>query len=319
MIGAFLRGKSVWRARFDDPHVREAIMKRLGSGFDLVVCAGLPSAFCLPERCGNLPVWIDEQNVEWRILERAAKVRGGLYGVLARREADKLRIAEEGAVRRCAVVSTCSLEDARVIGSSNVLPNVSSGPGTDFVRDPIPRTLVFTGTLCWGPNVDAARWMAKEIMPKIRERVVDARLRIVGRDPGPQVKELEGLAGVEVVGEVPSIWAELARASVSVAPIRMGSGTRIKIIEAAFAGLPTVATTIGAEGLDFQPLRDIELADDASAFAQACIRFLENPRRAKEVGDNATRVAKLSYGPDGFRQQALALAEKAVSEFVRIS
>ena len=314
MAGALLTGRSLWRARFRDPKVVGSIERMLEGDFDLVVCAGLPSAFCLPSGVPMPPVWIDEQNVEWRILERAAGLRGGLRAPAIRREARLLRAVEEQAVRGASMATACSLEDAGIIGAGQVLPNASGALPLGFRKDPRSASMVFTGTLCWGPNIDAALWMAREIMPRIRASLPEARLRLVGREPAAALRALDGVDGVELVGEVPSVWDELSRASLAVAPIRMGSGTRIKILEASAAGVPTVSTSIGAEGLDFRAGVDLELADDPESFASACVGLLRDRDRAQAMGARAAEVCARLYGPEGFARRALELAEIAISK-----
>lgn len=312
MVGALLRGGSLWEARFADPVVRQNLSRTLEEGFDLVVCAGLPSAFWLP--ADTLPpVWIDEQNVEARIVARAVPHLSGLRRWLASREAPRLEAAERRALTRAALVSACSDEDAQALGGACVLPNLAPDPPATLVPERRPGEIVFTGTLCWGPNVDAALWMAREILPRIRERVPEARLRLVGREPAPEVRALGELPGVEVVGSVPDVWPELFRASLAVAPLRMGSGTRIKILEAAAAHLPVVSTTVGAEGLDFPSPSTLRRADEPASFARACIELLQDPEEAAWLGAAARAQRDRLYGPDAFRAKALELANLAVS------
>lgn len=309
---AWFAGTSVWKERFVSRSATEAIGKALRENFDLVVCAGLPSAFRLPSDTRSIPVWLDEQNVEWRIVERAAALRGGLAGWAVRREATKLRQAESSAVGLADFVTTCSRDDASLLGKGEVLPNPASAPPDDFRRIPACSSLLFSGTLCWGPNVDAARWMAETILPRIRRIRPKAVLRLVGRDPSPEVRALGSLDGVKVVGTVESMWDELSNATVSVAPIRMGSGTRIKILEATMSAAPVVSTTIGAEGLDFRHGKEILLADDPDDFAKACLDLLSNSEKADEMGCRARLRCEQLYGPARFQDRVLELADLAI-------
>lgn len=313
MVLSWLGGGSAWRARFADPTVVGSIRNLLKEKFDLVVCAGLPSSFCLPPEGTGTPVWLDEQNVEWRILERAAALRGRAMGWLVRAEAERLRKSETESVKSADLVSCCSNEDVATLGRGMVLPNPAGDPPCDHLRVPQAGRIVFTGTLCWGPNVDAARWMAREVFPRVRKADPDAVLRLVGRDPSPEVRALEAIEGVEVVGEVDSVWQELASASLAVAPIRMGSGTRIKILEASIAGTPVVSTRIGAEGLDFVNGSEILLADDPEGFAKACAGLIADPQAAEEMGIKAQRACRKLYGTKAFVERALELAERAVA------
>lgn len=308
---AWATGKSVWKERFHLGPATRAIAQASSRGFDLVVCAGLPSAFRLPELPRSMGVWIDEQNVEWRLVERAAAVRKGLSRLAILREARALREAESGVLSRADFVTSCSEEDARVLEVGQVLANPAPTPAPDFQRRPDPSVLLFSGTLCWGPNVDAACWMAREILPLVRRSRPDAVLRLVGRDPSPQVQALASVEGVQVVGTVDSMWDELSRAAVSVAPIRMGSGTRIKILEAAMASVPVVSTTVGAEGLDFAEGTEILRADHPEAFAKACLGLLGDPARAQAMGLAARERCEHAYGARRFTDRVLELADLA--------
>jgi glycosyltransferase involved in cell wall biosynthesis len=300
MAVALLRGESLWKARFDDPAIRVEIDRALGGRPDLIVCAGLPSAFLVPRDCG-IPLWIDEQNVEWRILERALPHLGRMRRWVVEREVPRLRREEEGSVAVADVVTACSEEDAFLLGGARILRNACGDPEDGYRRDPAQGVLLFTGTMEWEPNVDAACWMAREILPLVRERLPSATLRIVGRKPTPRVRELAALPGVEVVGAVPSVWPELARAAVAVAPVRMGSGTRIKILEAASASVPVVSTTIGAEGLGMRDGREVLLADAASAFAEACASLLTDPVKSAGIGRAAREWRDRTHGTAAFR------------------
>lgn len=299
MLRAWSRGESLWAARFADPAVRSVVRRALEEGPDLVVCAGLPSAFVLPPDPG-VPVWLDEQNIEWRILERALPRLGALRRRIAAIETPRLRRAEEGAAAAARVVTACSPEDAAAFAGARVLRNVCGDPPAGLGGDRRSGVLLFTGTMEWEPNVDAAEWMARAILPRVRARVPHARLRIVGRNPTARVRELGALEGVEVVGSVPSVWPELAGASVALAPIRMGSGTRIKILEAAAAAVPVVATTMGAEGLGMAEGREILRADRAEGFADACVRLLEAPAEAEAMGVAARAWRERTHGSEAF-------------------
>lgn len=299
MLRAFARGESLWAARFADPAVRAVVRGALEEGPDLVVCAGLPSVFVLPPDPG-VPVWLDEQNIEWRILERALPRLGVLRRRIATAEIPLLRRREEGAAATARVVTTCSEEDAGAFPGARVLRNVCGDPPAGLGGDRSSGILLFTGTMEWEPNVDAAEWMATEILPRVRVRVPRARLRIVGRNPTARVRELGGIAGVEVVGAVDSVWPELASASVALAPIRMGSGTRIKILEAAAAAVPVVSTTMGAEGLGMAEGREILRADRADEFAEACVRLLHAPREAEAMGLAARAWRERTHGSEAF-------------------
>src|SRR5207302_4004164 len=135
-------------------------------------------------------------------------------------------------------------------------------------------TLVFTGTLSWGPNIDGLTWFCTDVLPLVRARVPDVRLDIVGREPLPEVEALARLAGVSVHADVPSVVPWLEQARVAVVPLRIGSGTRIKALEAMAAGRPVVGTSVGLEGLDIEDGVHALVADEPPTLADAVVRVL---------------------------------------------
>lgn len=180
-------------------------------------------------------------------------------------------------------VTVCSGEDCRRLGSPNclVLPNgVPAAPVPDRVAHEA-RTLLFVGLFGYEPNADAAEFLVREVVPLIRKEIPEVQLRLVGRST-PRIERLAD-PGVVVVGEVPDVADEYARAGVAVAPIRFGGGTRIKIIEAFARRVPVVSTTMGAEGLGVRDGVELLLADDAASFARACVRLIEDNRARADL------------------------------------
>ncbi|MBI1800584.1 MAG: glycosyltransferase [Chloroflexi bacterium] len=142
--------------------------------------------------------------------------------------------------------------------------------------------LVFTGKMDYRPNVDAALWFAEEILPRVRARLRQARFVIVGQQPHARLAALGRRSDVLITGAVPDVRPYIAGAAVYVAPLRMGSGTRLKLLQAMAMAAPVVSTTLGCDGLGVQDGREALLADSASAFADAVIRLAQDPdlRRA---------------------------------------
>jgi glycosyltransferase involved in cell wall biosynthesis len=163
------------------------------------------------------------------------------------------------------------------------LPNVTVIPNTyprperpvghpATARAPI---LLFQGSFGYPPNIDGAEWLAAEIAPRIRAAVPATEVRLVGR-PATTVTRLHQPGVLTVVGPVPSMEDELARASVAVVPIRYGGGTRVKILESFAHRVPVVSTSLGAEGLDVEDGVHLLVADDPEQFAAATVRLLED-------------------------------------------
>jgi glycosyltransferase involved in cell wall biosynthesis len=145
-------------------------------------------------------------------------------------------------------------------------------------------TFLFVAALGYPPNADAARWFVREVLPSVQAHHPDATVRIVGGNEG-SVRDLAARPGVEVLGRVPDIRTELDRATVAVVPIRSGSGTRLKVVEALANRLPIVSTSVGVEGIDVVDGVHALVADDAASFAAACSRLLDEPELRAALAD----------------------------------
>lgn len=234
-----------------------------------------------------------------------------IYGSLNWR---KLRSEERAAFRAADGLCVCSLADeARLLADvpsarTIVIPNAADVEHLQpRPSDPPPdgRTAVFFGHLSTFPNVDGVSFFLREIWPRIVAARPGARCRIIGARPPPALRELAG-PGVEVVGFVDDLRPHLAAATAIVVPLRVGGGTRLKIVEAMAMGKAIVSTTLGAEGIDAMPDRDILIADDPASFAASVIRLLDAPALAEKVGRSARQLAVGRYS---WNAAALALED----------
>jgi glycosyltransferase involved in cell wall biosynthesis len=189
-------------------------------------------------------------------------------------------------------VVVCSQLDVMRLGEPNatVIPNGYDAPEHPAGRDEVgtPPILLMQGSLKYGPNSDAARWLVAKILPLIRAQIPDVQVRLVG-DPDDSVANLHDPPRVSVTGRVPSMVPELAKADLVVVPIRYGSGTRVKILEAFAHRIPVVSTVVGAEGLDLEDGRQLLLAQDAPSFARACILALKDQDLRRGLVEAAQR------------------------------
>jgi glycosyltransferase involved in cell wall biosynthesis len=156
-------------------------------------------------------------------------------------------------------------------------------------------SVVFTGKMDFRPNVDACLWFADEILPPLRATLPLAHVSFVGQKPSPAVLALRERPGVEVTGFVPDTRPFIADAAVFAVPLRMGSGTRLKVLEAMAMGKAIVSTTFGVSGIDCTDGRDVLVADDAREFAAAIAALMRDPGQAAELGANARRLAESKY------------------------
>ncbi|MGB9871739.1 MAG: glycosyltransferase family 4 protein, partial [Anaerolineae bacterium] len=169
--------------------------------------------------------------------------------------------------------------------------------------------ILFTGMMDHPPNVDAACFFAREVLPRVQRVVPAAEFWIVGRDPAPQVRALAGLPGVVVTGFVSDIRPYIAQATIVVVPLRFGSGMRNKILEAWAMQKCVVSTTVGAEGLDYRDGENILIADSAESMAARVVEILRDPERRKRIGAQGRQIIKMQHEPERLAQhyyQAIA-------------
>jgi glycosyltransferase involved in cell wall biosynthesis len=156
--------------------------------------------------------------------------------------------------------------------------------------------LVFLGSMDWMPNIDGAEWFVREVLPLIRKRKPDCSVALAGRKPTRAVLDLaNGDSGVQVTGTVPDVRPYLWGATVSIVPLRIGGGTRLKIYESMAAGVPVVSTTIGAEGLPVEPGTQILIADDPASFAECCVRLMEDPAGRARMAEAARQMVSSRF------------------------
>ena len=229
----------------------------------------------------------------------------------------KLRREELATYRTADGVYLCSIADQRRLldqipeACTAVIPNAAD---VEYYQprptDPAPdgRTVVYFGLLSTIPNVDGVTHFVQDIWPHITKAHPDARCKIIGGRPAASLQALTG-PSVELTGFVPDLRPHLAAASAVVVPLRLGSGTRLKIVEAMAMGKAIVSTTLGAEGIEAVSGRDIFVEDEPIAFAGAVNRLLADPGLAARVGHSARRVAVERY--------AWSAAAEALESFYR--
>jgi len=193
-----------------------------------------------------------------------------------------------------------------------VVPN---GVDLDFNRPgavpPQPnmggRALVFTGKMDYRPNIDAVTWFVDAVFPLIRQAAPDARFYIVGQQPHPRVAALAGQPGVVVTGRVPDTRPYIAGAAVYVIPLRIGGGTRLKVLEAMALGQAIVSTRLGCDGFPFTDGEEVAYGDTPEAFARQVLDLLADRPRAAQLGRSARAFVEAHYGWDALVPRLEAL------------
>jgi glycosyltransferase involved in cell wall biosynthesis len=247
-------------------------------------------------------VLLDEHNAEYRLQESAFRAslrqRDPLGAVYSRIQAKRLRRYEKQACDSVDTVVAVSAEDQdalRRLGTPTPIRVIPNGVDTQYYcpshleRD--AASVLFIGKMDYRPNVDAAEWLASEIWPMVRAAVPDAKLSIVGRDPLPRVRRLVRVPGLSVIGEVPDDRAWFWRSTVLAVPLRMGGGTRLKVLQAMSTGTPIVATRIGMAGVGASEETHFLRGDTADAFARQLVRALREEETRAGLAVAARRLA----------------------------
>lgn len=170
-----------------------------------------------------------------------------------------------------------------------------------------PHALVFTGKMDYRPNVDAVLWFADAVLPLITAQIPDAHFYVVGQQPHARLAALAGHPSVTLTGRVPDTRPYIAGAGVFVVPLRIGGGTRLKVLEAMAMGQAIVSTRLGCDGFSFESGREVCFADDPAGFAGAVVRLLQDREQAAALGRAARAYVEAHYGWDAIVPRLEAL------------
>lgn len=215
----------------------------------------------------------------------------------------KVRQEELATYRQADGIYLCSADDEQRLladiprARTAVIPNAADVEHFQpRAGDPPPDgcTIVYFGLLSTLPNIDGVTHLVRDIWPSIAQAHPGARLKIIGGRPPPALQALAG-PRVELTGFVEDLRPHLAGAAALVVPLRLGGGTRLKIVEGLAMGKAIVSTTLGAEGIDAVAERDILIADQPEAFAAAVNRLLADPGLAARIGQSARQLATERY------------------------
>jgi sugar transferase (PEP-CTERM/EpsH1 system associated) len=301
-----------WRLWSPDFEARLAARLRQET-FDVVEIEGIEMAPYLPtvEAARPRPLIIyDAHNAEWILQQRAfaADVKTPARWLLAwyswvqwhrlrRYEADLLQRVDHTIAM--SAPDKVALRDVISDAPITVIPNgVDLAAYRDFKGTPVPFDLLFTGKMDFRPNIDAILWFGQYVLPLIRAEHPQTTFAIVGQRPHPRLDSLRDAPGVTITGYVDDIRPYIAGATLYVAPLRVGGGTRLKLLEAMAMGKPIVSTTVGAEGFPVVNGQELVLADEPEEFASQVLSLLDNPSRRRELGQAGLAFARANYGWD---------------------
>jgi hypothetical protein len=292
--------------------------------YDLLVADEMcmtPYAELAPE----LPKITIRHKVDYAHYRQMAQARSwGLEKVLDYVEAVKLRRYSRSKMLMFDAFLACSEDDAALIHRDApdvpalVIPNgvdlsmfVPSEGGK--AEDP---TLLYVGSMYYYPNIDAVGFFFDAIFEAIQRSVADVKIQIVGHKPPPAIQQLDERADVEVTGSVPDVRPYYQGADVFIVPLRLGGGTRLKIVEAMAMKIPVVSTAVGAEGLDISPGENIMMADEPGAFAEAVVRLLSDSELYERIVEGGQVLAQ-RYGWRELTEPFADLAETVVASRLR--
>ena len=173
----------------------------------------------------------------------------------------------------------------------------------------IADTLIYSGALTYHANFDAVNYFLHDIFPLIQKECPDARLYITGSLEGVPLDQLPENDAVAFTGYLDDIRPAIARSWISIVPLRVGGGTRLKILEAMALGTPVVATSKGAEGLELIPDHDIVLADTPATFAESVLSLLNDPARRLQLSAHGRRIVSTKYTWQKIGQQFIEFVE----------
>ena len=258
-------------------------------------------------------VIMDAHNAVWTIVERMAEnARWFLKPVLnteakrvKRYEGELLKTVDH--VLAVTEIDRVGLEEAMqsLNGSRNghaapitVVPiAVDTQQLQPIQRKRGSKNIVTLGTLHYPPNADGIRWFLNQVFPLIRQHVPEATLTIIGKNPPRDFLETaaQNPEAIQITGYVPDLAPYLQESALMVVPVRAGGGMRVRILEAFSYAMPVVTTTIGLEGIQGVPEKDVLVADTTTDFANRVIQLLENPDLQQKLSTNGRQLAETKY------------------------
>jgi glycosyltransferase involved in cell wall biosynthesis len=285
--------------KFTNSAVQRTIAQWLGEKkFDVAICDFLSASLNFPPQLA-VPSVLFQHNVETVLWQRMAETETKAIRRLSYRvEAAKMARYEKQTLQRfhhIIAVSERDRQEMLKLDSHRPITVVPTGVDTELYHVAPPATsdppiVTFTGSMDWEPNIDAVEYFCRQIWPTILQGFPNARFQIVGRKPHARVRHLAS-ESVEITGMVASVAEYLRDATVVIVPLRIGGGTRLKIFEAMAMGKAVISTTIGAEGLDVVPGRDLVIADTPALFAESILQIIRDSGLRRRYEEAAATLA----------------------------
>ena len=279
-------------------HFRQAISRELNRGnYDLIHAETFYIMPNLPRT--TVPTLLVEQTIEYLVYQQFVRdFKFWLLKPLLYFDVLKINLWEKYYWRRATRLAAMSDSDKQIMTQSvkdkkvNVVANGVDVKFFSRVKPKPGQVVLFIGNFKWLPNRDAAHFLAKEIWPKIAATLPQAKLLIVGRNPTKEILKL-AQTGVRIESDVADIRTAFSQASVLLAPIRNGRGTKYKVLEAMASGLPVVTTKLGIEGIEAGG--SVLVAETAENLAGQTIKVLQDQRLAARLAAKAKAIVYHRY------------------------
>lgn len=285
--------------------------------YDFVIFeSAIVADYRLPEKVKFI---IDEHNLEYEICLRTYHhARAGLRKWYNWAEHRLLKPRELELCRRASAVLVTSERERTTLKSllpGSVIEVVPNGVDIETFQDvypeqEVPGRIIFIGALGYHPNVDAVLRFARLCWPLIQAQITGATWQIVGSSPPLEVQRLAESPGITVTGAVPDVRSYLAQASVVIAPLLVGSGTRLKILEALAMRKAVASTDIGCEGLAVEPGKHLMVENQPEAFAQAVVYLLKHPEICAQLGAAGRLLIEAKYDWEQCGNRLLRILEE---------
>ena len=299
---AVLKRKPLTVARYDVPAFRRAFHSLLETGsFDLIHYEMLHTGQYRLET--NARSLLSLQNVDSNIWRRLREQTSNPLRKCVFWTQERAFRRYERTMSRSFDLVACASEVDRDL-MEGICPGLSAGVIPNGVDTQLYQpnheveeetTIIYTGSMDWFPNEDAAIYFIEEILPIIQTKCQNLKFYVVGQFPTERLKRYGNRPGVVVTGRVDDIKPYFARATVYVVPLRIGGGTRLKILEALAMGKAVVSTSVGAEGLNLTAGDEIMIADEPAKFADGVFQLMEDKSMRRELGENGRRRVKTEY------------------------
>ena len=306
LLSQIIRGKPLTIAKYYSPKMVDELRRLLNMHkFDVIHFEMLHTGqYLLTLPSSHLAKTIlDQQNIDSLIWQRLFTTERNLLKKLAYYWQYRSFSAFEKKI--CPEFSKCvcvSEEDRKRLtqicpdANTDVAPN---GVDLDYFipaeKDEQESKLVFTGSMDWQPNEDAVLFFCEHIFPFIKAKMPDMTFYIVGSNPTDRVLRLNDIEGVTVTGFVDDVRSYIADAAVYVVPLRIGGGTRLKILQAFAMNKAVVSTSVGSEGLDVTNGYNIIVSDDPHQFADSVIQLLKDKQLRRKLGGNGRSLVQEKY------------------------